>query len=133
MKRAFQKVQREMMTTLPNFIEIGQANLGKLINLMNQFRIPYSGPYRVAGSVNGKDLEKVCLFVSDIYASDNLINNSLPLYGIYEFRTTALNIRDREDRDAFVKGLPRLPGWLEFIPPIFDKSFEELCEQLNIE
>ena len=113
---------------LPSLIDLGTRNLHDLLEILNKFTIPFSGPYKKV-QPNGK--LKIQLFISSCSIIDSISNCGLPLYGIFEFRSSCLRLRN-DDAIKYINSLDTMPFWLNHMPPLFNKSLACLQQQIKL-
>jgi len=107
---------------MPSVLDLGQTS-GKLMRtFLEEFRIPYSGPYK---KILTDGRTKVQYFISSCVKIDSFCNSDLPLYGVYEFNLSSLEMRN-DEAAIFANSLPTAPFWLTHIPPLFNASVDQM-------
>lgn len=117
------KKQSENLTSI---LELGMKDLETIETFLSDFQIPYSGPFKKV-TKNGL---KVQLFISAVNPVDSVINNMIPLYGVYEFRLSCLNMTP-ENAQIFVNNLSFAPAWIVMYPPLFHGTISEMRRQIT--
>ena len=127
LKKSLDNVLIMNMNYLPSLIELGQRQLDSLLNLLEKFSIPFSGPYK---KMQADGLLKLQIFISSCSVVDSISNCGLPLYGIFEFSLSCLQMR-HDDAVKFTHTLETMPFWLNHMPPLFNKSLSCLQNELK--
>jgi len=113
---------------LPSLLEVGQFSTKFFHEYLTKFEIPFAGPYKRV--LNNGDL-RIEYFVSSANTADCFANARIPLYGIYEFRLTSIDLTP-EQAVKYVNDLPIIPIWLTHVPPLFNRSLEFIRKQISV-
>jgi len=122
---SFDNVLKKNNVFLPSIIDVGQTSSKQFKKFLDEFSIPYSGPYK---NLDGRNF-KVQYFISSFNQSDYNCNNDLPLYGVYEFGLNSLAIPN-DEAAKFVNSLSVAPVWLSHVPPLFYSSLKQFRNYL---
>ena len=111
---------------LTSVLELGMNNIETLENFLAKFDIPFSGPFKRISSKG----PRIQIFISAINSADSVVNNMVPLYGVYEFRSSCLN-KTPEDAQKFINTLTLAPSWLVLYPPFFHGTMSQMRQQIT--
>ena len=118
----------EYANQIPGLVEMGKINLEFFHSFLEQFEIPFSGPFK-----SGLGRRKLVYFVSSIRPEDALVNKHVPLYGSYEFELTAFNELEFDELLEYYEVLQTVPFWLLHMPPIFNLSLSEMHQKYHLD
>ena len=111
---------------LTSVLELGMNNIETLENFLCKFDIPFAGPFK---RITNKGL-RIQMFISAVNPVDSAVNTMIPLYGVYEFRCSSLNMTP-ENAQKFVNDLSLAPSWLVLYPPFFHGTVSEMKRQIT--
>ena len=109
-----------------SILELGMMNIETLENFLCKFDIPFSGPFK---RITNKGL-RIQMFISAVNPVDCIVNTMIPLYGVYEFRCSCLNMTP-ENAQNFVNNLSLAPSWLVLYPPFFHGTVSAMKRQIT--
>ena len=111
---------------LTSILELGMTNIEELESFLVKFSIPHAGPFKRI-TKNGARIQ---MFISAVNPADSVVNNMVPLYGVYEFRLSCLN-KTPDLAQIHVNKLSVAPSWLVLYPPLFHGSLVEMRRQIT--
>ena len=121
-----QSAIKQNVRVLPTIFELAQGDLRCLQEFLYDFQIPFSGPYKRVLNDSTVHLQ---FFVSGLRKSDSVANSFVPIFGVYAFRLSCLSMNPT-DAFKYAMSLPEIPFWLQHVPPLFNKSFSFIRNQI---
>ena len=112
--------------TLPSILELGQNNFEILKDFLDEFAIPYAGPFRGTKPIGFGS--KVQLFISSVNPADKILNRQNPIFGMFEFKINSLKFSNNMD---IFNALTIAPTWLYAYPPFLSGSLETVKKNFN--
>lgn len=113
---------------LPSVLEVGQDNFDTLLEFLDEFSIPHAGPFR---KTTGGLSQRLQIFISSVNPADAILNRLRPLFGIFEFKISSLNLGNRLGVD-YTSTLPVAPSWLSAFPPFLSGTRDQVIKYLTI-
>ena len=126
----FDLIVKQNVFKLPTILELGQINTHAFLSFLDEFSIPFSGPYKKEMQGDIFTDTKIQYFISSANITDSFINGNVPLYGIFEFKLCCLNMTQLETRN-YLKTISEMPKWLIYVPPLFNKSLDFIRNRVN--
>lgn len=117
----FDEALQDAAYPLQSILDLGMQNIEFFHEFLQEFEIPFSGPYQKPDS----RFPRIIYFVSSCNPSDSIINSQMPLYGAFEFKLNSLQLTSEEAME-FWENLSTAPSWLTHFPPLFNLALDPI-------